>query len=59
MKITAIAARLRKVAVDMEEMAVRDGDLDFPDEVVLPFIVNFVTDKRMLTFSKCETAADR
>jgi len=52
MKITAIAARLRMVAVDMEEMAVRDGDLDFPDELVLPLIVNFVTDNRMLTFSK-------
>ncbi len=43
-----IAARLRKVAVDMEEMAVNDGDLDLPDELVLPFIINAVTDKRML-----------
>jgi hypothetical protein len=33
MKITAISARLRKVTVDMEEMAARDGDLDFPDEL--------------------------
>ncbi len=57
MKITAIAARLRKVAVDMEEMAARDGDLDFPDELVLPFIVNFLTDNRMLTFSKERPAA--
>jgi hypothetical protein len=47
-----MAARLRKTAVDMEEMAAREGDLDFPDELLLPFIVNFVTDNRMLTFSK-------
>ncbi len=52
MKITDVAARLRKVAVDMEEMAVRDGDLDFPDELVLPFIINAVTDNGMPTFSK-------
>ncbi len=48
MKITTIAAKLRKVAVDMEIMAAIDGDLDFPDELVLPFIINAVTDKRML-----------
>ena len=48
MKITTIAATLRKVAVDMEIMAAIDGDLDFPDELVLPFIINAVTDKRML-----------
>jgi hypothetical protein len=29
-------------------MAERNGDLDFPDELVLPFIINAVTDKRML-----------
>ena len=37
MKITAIAAKLRKVAVDMEVHAAMDGDWDFPDELVLPF----------------------
>jgi len=31
----------------MEEMAA-DGDLDFPDELVLPFIINALTDNRML-----------
>jgi hypothetical protein len=35
MKITSIAARLRKVAVDMEIKATLDGDWDFPDEFVL------------------------
>jgi hypothetical protein len=29
-------------------MAAIDSDLDFPDELVLPFIINAVTDKRML-----------
>ncbi len=48
MKITTIAAKLREVAVDMEVMAAMDGDLDYPDELVLPFIINAVTDKRML-----------
>jgi hypothetical protein len=48
MKITTIAAKLRKVAIDMEIRAARDGDLDFPDELVLPFIINAVTDKRLL-----------
>jgi hypothetical protein len=47
-KITAIAARLRKVVVDMEIKAALDRDLDFPDELVLPFITNALTDKRML-----------
>lgn len=47
MNITTIAARLRKVAVDMEIKAAIDGDLDFPDELALPFIINAVTDKRM------------
>jgi hypothetical protein len=47
-KITTIAARLREVAVDMELGAARDGDLDFPDQLVLAFIINAVTDNRLL-----------
>ena len=35
MKITTIAAKLRKVAVDMEIMAAIDGDLDFPDGEII------------------------
>jgi hypothetical protein len=57
MKLTLIAARLRKVAVDMEALAAIDGDLDFPDGLVLPFIINAVTDNRMLKFSKESPAA--
>ena len=48
MKITVIAAKLRQTAVDIEIMAAMDGDWDFPDELVLPFIINALTDKRIL-----------
>ena len=34
MKISAIAARLHKVACDAEEMAARDDDLDFLDGTI-------------------------
>ncbi len=54
MKITTIAAKLREVAVDMEIMAAMDGDWDYPDELVLPFIINAVTDKRMLQGRPCD-----
>jgi hypothetical protein len=63
MKITTIAAKLRKVAVDMEIRAAIDGDWDFPDELVLPFIINAVTDKRMLEQPNgselCKSIVDR
>jgi len=48
MKIATIAARLLQTAIDMEILAAADGELDFPDELVLPFIINALTDKRML-----------
>ena len=48
MKITTIAARLLQTAIDMEILAATDGDLDFPDELLLPFIINALTDKRIL-----------
>jgi hypothetical protein len=32
----------------MEIMAALDGDWNYPDELVLPFIINAVTDKKML-----------
>jgi hypothetical protein len=32
----------------MEIKAAMDGDWDYPDELIIPFIVNAVTDKRML-----------
>jgi len=32
----------------MEVRAAMDGDLHFPEELVLPFIINAVTDNRLL-----------
>lgn len=48
MKIATIAARLLQMAIDMEILAAADGELDFPDELVLPFIIKAVTEKKML-----------
>ena len=57
MKLTEIAAKLRKTAVNMEALAAKEGDLDFADEVVLPFIANCLTDDNILRFSKQPPAA--
>jgi hypothetical protein len=34
MKLTQIAAKLRKVAANMETLAAKEGDFDFADEVI-------------------------
>ena len=52
MKLTQIAAKLRKTAADMEALAAKDGDLDFADEVVLPFVANCLTDDNLLRSTK-------
>ena len=44
MKITEIAAALRMASADMLIFALRNGDMDYPDQMVLPFITNFMTD---------------
>ena len=44
MQITDIVAVLYKAATDMQAFAARNSDLDLPDQVVLPFIMNFLTD---------------
>jgi hypothetical protein len=51
MKITDIVVVLHKAATDMQAFAARNDDLDLPDQVVLPFIMNFLTDKRLLKLS--------
>ena len=51
MKITDIVAVLRKAATDMQAFAARNDGLNLPDEVVLPFIMNFLTDERLREFS--------
>jgi hypothetical protein len=50
MKISQIAARLRKVASDLDAAAEK-SDFDFPDSMVLPLIKNaFVDDKVIHSF---------
>ena len=51
MKISAIADVLQKAATDMRVFAARNDDLDLPEEVVLPFITNFLTDERLRKLS--------
>jgi len=47
MKFTDIVAVLHKAATDMQAFATRNNDLNLPDPVVLPFIMNFLTDERL------------
>ena len=51
MKITNIVAVLHKAAIDMQAFAARNDDLDLPDQLVLPFIMNFLTDERLRKLS--------
>jgi hypothetical protein len=43
MKISEIAAYLKKMSAEMQEFAARNDDMELPNEVVLPFISNFLT----------------
>lgn len=43
MKISEIAAYLKKMSDEMQDYAARNDDMDLPNEVVLPFITNFLT----------------
>jgi len=52
MKISEIAARLRIVAINMEVLAARDDDYYFPDEMVLPLVVNSFADDAALRFTR-------
>jgi len=51
MKITDIVAVLHKAAMDLQAFAARNDDFDLPDQVVLPFIMNFLTDERLRKLS--------
>ena len=51
MKITDMAASLCRAASDLREFAAKNDDLDLPDELVLPFIMNFLTDERLRKLS--------
>lgn len=52
MKLTQLAAKLRKTAADMEALATKEGDLDFADEIVLPCVANCLTDGNLLMSHK-------
>jgi hypothetical protein len=44
MKHSEMAAALRQAAADMQLIAIMDGDWEMPDEMVLTYISNFLTD---------------
>jgi hypothetical protein len=51
MKITDIVAVLHKAVTDMEAFAARNDDVNLPDQLVMPFIMNFLTDERLRKLS--------
>jgi hypothetical protein len=51
MKITEIAAALRIASASMLAFALKNGDVDYPDQMVLPFITNFLTDDALRRLS--------
>jgi hypothetical protein len=46
MKHSEIAAVLREAAADLQLIAIMDGDWEMPDEMVLTYISNFLTDPK-------------
>ncbi len=48
MKITSIAARLHVVAAELEELAARETDMDLPEEGIVPFLAQVITDPMMI-----------
>src|SRR5271170_6864898 len=44
MKHSEMATALRQAAADMQLIAITDGDWEMPDEMVLTYISNFLTD---------------
>ena len=45
------SGRATKAATDMQAFAAGNDDLNLPDQVVLPFIMNFLTDQRLRKLS--------
>jgi hypothetical protein len=43
MRVSQIAAYLDKMSAKMQEFAATHDDMDLPNEIVLPFIMNFLT----------------
>jgi hypothetical protein len=59
MKITEIVAVLEKAATDMKAFAARNDDLNLPDQIVLPFVMNFLTDNSLRKLSAESSDASR
>jgi len=49
MKLTTIAAKLRMTAAEMEAVAALGDNLDYPNEMVPPFIISWLTDPSMFS----------
>jgi hypothetical protein len=59
MKLTAIASILRMTAAEMEALAALGEDMDYPNEMVPPFIISWLTDPSMLSTLLRALAADK
>lgn len=59
MNVTSIAARFRKIADEIEALAAKNGDHDFPHEMVPRLVVNLFTDDRALKGLNLDLATDR
>jgi hypothetical protein len=58
MTLTVIAARLRKIAADIEALPPVDRERDIPDEMVQKLVMNaFVDDKVVAAFRTVKSAA--
>ncbi len=59
MKLTTIAAKLRMTAAEMEALAALGEDMDYPNEMVPPFIISWVTDANMFSTLLRAQATDK
>jgi hypothetical protein len=50
MRIREISAVLYRAAADLPAFAARNDDLNFADQVVLPFVMNFLTNEGLRKF---------
>jgi hypothetical protein len=59
MRVSRIAGYLEKMAVKMQEFAATHDDMDLPNEIVLPFIMNFLTGNLIEISPVNKAASDR
>jgi hypothetical protein len=48
MNISVIAARLHKIADEIDAIVEKNGDHDFPDETLKPLVLNLFADDRAI-----------